>query len=553
MENFKLYLEQEGPNFSKSEEILSFFALPYMPNPQDHPAFKQIFTNKWLNSLKDKIRVVIGKESLESSPILQKMYDKYIDLDKKTDDRILGQVQNLERQLATVKEENSRLKQKINKVENNYEEYVSEILNISKKTVEMLEACRHGSKVTEASMQEIYVGLSKFDKSIKPPHPDLPSEPIQLNYAMIIRDLSALQDDLKICALLQALRWRLTRTSRANRRENMENFVKFNILSTQKPHDTLLDQLLASTRRVKEYLLRLLNVLSSEKIGRVYLLTKEKLVISLVNVLFTEKQDSTLRQNTLGVLQKLSLKKTAQIEMIQVDMLDWLLKILKHEFEGICEYTLEYATALLMNLSLRTLGKEKLCKAPEEVMSLLLKFISHENSQVRTYINGTLYSILTKKKLKTAAFRMGIEKKLKVLQSKADENINRQINFILEQLHQQENDCQTDEAEEEMEEIDEIQGSEEEEDEIDEFEDLDDLITSPQILTGEALLKDRYEKSKIVSAVRNEESKAPINLGSKRADSDKKKSGKVQPIKENTEYNRGFSSRDKIPRTPYQG
>lgn len=552
MENFKLYLEQEGPKFSKSEEILSFFALPYMPNPLEHPAFRQIFTNKWLNSIKDKIRVVIGKESLEGAPILQKMYDKYINPDiKKSDDSIVSQVHALEKQLGLVKEENSRLKQKINKVENNYEEYVNEILAISKSTLELLESSRQGKKVSESSVLEIYSALGKFDKSIKPPHPDLPIEPMQLNYAMIIRDLSTLQDDLKICALLQALRWRLTRTSRVIRKENLENYVKFNILCTQKPHDGLLDQLLSSTRRVKEYLLRFLNVLSSEKPGRLYLLTKEKVVISLVNVLYAEKQDSTLRQNTLGVLQKLSLKKTAQMEMIQVDMLDWLMKVLHND--EISEYTLEYAAALLMNLSLRTLGKEKLCKAPEEVMNLLLKFISYENSQVRTYINGTLYSILTKKKLKNTAVRMGIEKKLKALQSKADENIKRQINFILEQLYQEENDCQTDEAEEEMEEIEEAPNSEEDEEAIDEFEDLDDLITSPQILTGEALLKEKYEKGKHVPVARNEESKAPINLNSKRSDSEKKRPGKVQAIKENTEYNRGFGSRDKIPRTPYQG
>ena len=46
IEEFREYLDIEGASFSKSEEVLSFFALPYIPNPSEHPAFRNIFTNK---------------------------------------------------------------------------------------------------------------------------------------------------------------------------------------------------------------------------------------------------------------------------------------------------------------------------------------------------------------------------------------------------------------------------------------------------------------------------------------------------------------------------
>jgi hypothetical protein len=544
MEDFKIYLEQEGQNFSRSEEILSFFALPYMPNPSEHPAFKQIFTVKWFNSLKDKIRVVVGKEDLQNAPILQKMYDKYVDQKKSTqsasDSKLVAQIQNLEKQLAAVNNENEKLRQRINRVENNYEEYAEDVLKISKEMFDMLESVRLGEKLDEDRLNRVFDALKKHDRELKRAQGGGPPDVlVQLNYAIIIKDLSTLQDDLKVCALLQAMRWRLTRTRRAEQKENLENFLKFNVLCTQKPHDSLLDQLLSSTRRVKEYSMRFLNVLSSDKAGRLYVLQKENIVNLLVNVIYSEKQDTGLRQNTLGVLQKLSLKKQAQVEMIQLDMLDWLLKVLKGTDE-ISDYTLEYAAALLMNLSLRTIGKEKLCRSPSEVITILLKFISHENNQVRTYINGTLYSILSKKPLKDAAVRQGIEKKLKQIILKSDENIKRQINFIIEQLNQRENDCETDEGEEEIEEIPDSSS----ESDPDEFEDLDDLINSPHILTGEALFQEKYQKPK---SKRAEEVKAPITLSSKRQEPDRKK-----VKKENPEYSQGFSSRDKIPRTPYQ-
>jgi hypothetical protein len=44
MEIFKDYLNTKGSELSKTEEFLHFYALPYIPSPQDHPAFKILFT-----------------------------------------------------------------------------------------------------------------------------------------------------------------------------------------------------------------------------------------------------------------------------------------------------------------------------------------------------------------------------------------------------------------------------------------------------------------------------------------------------------------------------
>lgn len=556
MEEFKEYLDLQGPNFSKSEEVLAYFALPYIPNPSDHPAFRHIFTTKWLNSLREKLSILVNKEPLSNGSILQLMYEKYIDDEKPqnspSEKHLLSKIHSLENQLAIALEENENLKLKTRKNEERWEECTNEIIVVARDLFRMVESARAGKGITENMVTTAFTVLSKYDKSLTVAREE--PAPAHLNFASVIKGLSTLQDDLQVCALLQALRWRLTRTTRSTHKENLENFIRFNILCTVKPHDSLLDNLLSSTRRVKEYTIRFLNVVTSEKTGRIYLLQKENIVSLLVNVMYAEKQDNLLRQNALGVLQKLSLKRTAQLDMIKFDVLDWLMKVLKND-ESIADYTLEYATALLMNLSLRTMGKDKLAKNPNDVISMLNRYIAHENNQVRTYINGTLYSILTRKALKEAAIRHGIEKKLKSLRNKSEENIKRQINFILEQLKQDDNECFTDETEEEIEEVNENISEDEE---IVGDEDMDDLITSANIMTGEQLLKEKYENNYSLSAASSrrdlEESKQviPSPSPSKRVESAKKRTGKVVPIKETQEFATGFKSRDKIPRTPLQ-
>ena len=59
---------------------------------------------------------------------------------------------------------------------------------------------------------------------------------------------------------------------------------------------------------------------------------------------------------------------------------------------------------MLMNLSLRNRGKDECEKLATEQQINILKVLSdmmeHDNLQVRTHVNGTLYSILTRQSLK---------------------------------------------------------------------------------------------------------------------------------------------------------
>lgn len=86
--------------------------------------------------------------------------------------------------------------------------------------------------------------------------------------------------------------------------------------------------------------------------------------------------------------------------MIDNDSINYIVQILKEEKETLSEYSYEYATALFMNLSLRSSGKTKCENNIEDVLNVLNDLLEHENMQVRTFVNGTLYSLLSRQSLR---------------------------------------------------------------------------------------------------------------------------------------------------------
>ena len=56
MNEFKTFLEKKEYEISKTPEFLSYYALPYVNNPQTHPSYMKLFSPEWANELKDKIK-----------------------------------------------------------------------------------------------------------------------------------------------------------------------------------------------------------------------------------------------------------------------------------------------------------------------------------------------------------------------------------------------------------------------------------------------------------------------------------------------------------------
>lgn len=64
--------------------------------------------------------------------------------------------------------------------------------------------------------------------------------------------------------------------------------------------------------------------------------------------------------------------------MIELDVIRWIVETIRDELESLCDYSLEYATALLMNLSLRVEGKNK-CEEIHDILNILNELIENDN------------------------------------------------------------------------------------------------------------------------------------------------------------------------------
>lgn len=84
----------------------------------------------------------------------------------------------------------------------------------------------------------------------------------------------------------------------------------------------------------------------------------------------------------VAMLQKLSLRRQQRIYMIESGLLEWLISHLHDNCHVMNLYRLEYATALLMNLSLHRLAHARAAKISSLLMSTLLGLLSIDHASV---------------------------------------------------------------------------------------------------------------------------------------------------------------------------
>jgi len=638
MHAFKTFLDTKGSELCKAAEFLPFYALPYIPNPTEHPSFKHLFTKEWINELKAKVKSFLREHlTPKSVPVLYQMYAVY---SKRADggggatpnkraggsgtptpevaamtliqEDFREKYNGMQLQCAELQRKEEYARSTLIESQTKWTSFAKEILNVAIDLVKAINNAKQGVPIQEKMLGIVVDKIHRYgnflnvnlenlnpqnysfeqeveeiskenfhDSSISP----IPQRPYsiasnpnfsQIDYNRVRETLYNSQiAEIKKCSLLQALRWRITRVrSTQARKQVLHYYIQYDILSCKegksptKLHGLFQDM----TKNGVEYLVRLINNIASECIGRTYLLMDDQIVSLLVTTLKGEHEDTSLRQNALGALQKFSLRRNPQSIMIDLDMIKWITDILKNEPDSLTDYTIEYATALLMNLSLRTSGKDKCEQDEVDIMKVLNDLIEHENLQVRTYINGTLYSVLTRPNLKEKAKAMGMEDILQYLMKTSDEQFKRQIQYILDQLNSEaQEEYFSDENEDDF---DNDDSDDEDDDDFNEEEDMDDIIEEDDVLTGEDLLGKEFladpelAKSQLhaVSSVILEDRKKTIDsINTSTIDPDRSKHDSSAILKRPITPYKGavygttpddrnlpsaLKSRPKIPRTP---
>jgi hypothetical protein len=119
--------------------------------------------------------------------------------------------------------------------------------------------------------------------------------------------------------------------------------------------------------------------------------------------------------------------------MIEEGIIDWLISVLQDQ-ESLSDYSLHYTSALLMNLCLRTSGKLRCVTLAGKVLKALNDLLEHEDVEVRSYVNGTLYSILAIPQIREEARAMGMEEILAALVQSSEAGLASQLEYIIKQL-----------------------------------------------------------------------------------------------------------------------
>jgi len=301
--------------------------------------------------------------------------------------------------------------------------------------------------------------------------------------------------------------------------------------------------------KVIQYTIALINAIASSKKGRDYLLPKDSnqpfgdlmtglLIKRLVQILKKETSDTLVRQYAVGVLQKFSLRNTAQIQLIELDMAERLINTIRTEYQTLGDYSLECSFAMLMNLSLRTKGKEKLEEMHAVLIPLLKGVLLSSGGQVVIYTIGILFSVIGSRVMREFIRQTNLKKLLAATREKLrnslftsiqqegeeEDDISEdekrqllvQITYIVQKLDEREDVERIQEAEESRigftnSEEQESQSEEEiisgekrpgtaqrgareddDEDELTDDEELDSVLRDSGVLIGNALLISEY-------------------------------------------------------------
>ncbi|KAM9664959.1 lisH domain-containing protein ARMC9 isoform 2-T3 [Trichechus inunguis] len=497
---FKTYLETKGAALSQTTEFLPYYALPFVPNPMVHPSFKELFQDSWTPELRlklEKFLALIFKAT--NTPRL-------LTLCKENGQSNKEMLQQLHQQLLEAERRSMTYLKRYNKIQADYHN----LIGVTAELVDSLEATVSGKMITPEYLQSVCIRLfsnqmrQSLAHSVDFTRPgtastmlraslvpvklkDVPLLP-SLDYEKLKKDLVFGSDRLK-AFLLQALRWRLTTSYPGEQRETvLQAYISNDLLDCHSNNQRSVLQLLHSQSEVvRQYTARLINAFASLAEGRLYLAQNTKVLRMLEERLKEENKDVITRENVLGALQKFSLRRPLQTAMIRDGLIFWLIDILKDP-DCLSDYTLEYSVALLMNLCLRSAGKNTCAKVAGLVLKVLSDLLGHENHEIQPYVNGALYSILSVPSIREEARAMGMEDILRCFIKEGSAEMIRQIEFIIKQLNSEEL-------------LDGVLESDDDEDEDDEEDhdtmeaDLDkDELIQPQLgeLSGEKLLTTEY-------------------------------------------------------------
>ena len=653
MNEFKIFLEKKEYEISKTTEFLSYYALPYVNNPQSHPSYMKLFSPEWANELKDKIKSSIKtylpsikypviydlvtndagliNNNNNNSIISQNMMKTYLESLSQGNFNIedagnfnnsnlninnsnFGNIPNQSfesDELIQLREENEKLKKKDESNKsifiNSQRSWTNLALNILNYSFDLVMLCKSNKNYNDVLLKsdKINKKLMKFQSFLNKNLEDLEKLKTNVNNTFLsgIRDRNdemenivnsnyddlsninnslinnsniqnrsfqydhthlidinsfqntvynniknktiSIEDDLKYAFVIRELRLRAFRRNDQHLKKTTlysiffyDLYFKFNLLK----------EIISNSQTYPNLsleMMKLLNQIASLIKGRNYLLMREnsnQMVEDIVNCMMNEKEDSELRQNCLGTIQKFTLRIIPQNKLIELGIIKWLIDTFTYENKNLSDYTIEYGLALILNLSLKKNGREKFEEDSERIIQILINYINVDNIQTQTCVNGTLYSLIKRPLLREAAKKFGVDNIIKNIQS-SNPQTQKQMDYILEELQNDNNNVNNDDnIEENFEEVPNTIDENENNILDDEYAELDsideELVKKHYQSIGEFIIRNDNQNNEEEQKIENFSQKNPNMLNSEF------KNINDNENKKNLEYNDGIEKEE---------
>ncbi|XP_034187892.2 lisH domain-containing protein ARMC9 isoform X2 [Osmia lignaria lignaria] len=298
--------------------------------------------------------------------------------------------------------------------------------------------------------------------------------------------------------LLQALRRKITFGQPGERDETLHEYISKDLLGLHSQiasykGKSILPHLLTPENFIiphplQQSVTRLLNTLASFRCGRDYL-SFDSTVVDMVYKCLSNICDNNIDTVTcnmmIAMLQKLSLRKQQRLYMIENGLVEWLIHHLHDQCRIMDSYRLEYATALLMNLSLHHVAQKRASAMASLLISTLITLLLMDHASALPYVNGALNNFLTNYKINEEAKKMKFSSMLEQYSKYKTGEIRKHLDHILK-IHKGEITIKTEDeemADNDNEEFDVVESQ---------LEENDPVKSNYGELCGEALLASCY-------------------------------------------------------------
>jgi len=385
LRRFKEFLDTHYTDLSQSTEFLPFYALPYIPNPAEHPSFRQIFSIDWFNSLKKRLSDWLDRQMGASQlPLLATALRAPAESIVSTD---------------------------------------SELWSASLELADALQHAMNGEVPSKERVDSLFRRIGIFPGGAVKFTATTDFSP--LDFVKVKQDL---RNSELAAPLLKACVNRLTCSPAEHVRRFFIELISGDVFDINKTQ--IVSMLIEAGGPTRAYMLRVMNILATDSPGRQYLLKNPKFVELLLPLL--EHEDGVDMMNTIGVLQKLSMVKDARIQMIESGVLDISLKLLADP-SRLSEYTAEYASALVMNLCLRPEAAQKCLN--NDALSILSELSGSQNPQLQSYSNFILSQLFTKEpQLREKAKALGLPVLFEQMRKSADPSTAEMYDYVIKAM-----------------------------------------------------------------------------------------------------------------------